>query len=79
MARMARRVVVDNRDVEPAALLQQLKIALLVGLLVGEADHIETGRDLDGQTGQRDPARRFRLLHQDAGNVGDAARGEIRR
>ena len=32
-------VVVDHRDVEPATLLQQLKIApLVVGLLVGQAD-----------------------------------------
>src|SRR5678809_1272150 len=34
-------VVVDHRDVEPAPLLQQLQVAILVGVLVGQADKVE--------------------------------------
>src|SRR5438552_19161649 len=33
-------VVVNDRDVEPAALLEHLQIAILVGIDVGEADEI---------------------------------------
>src|SRR5262249_50722799 len=50
-------VVVNNRDVEPAALLEHLQIAILVGIDVGEADEIEAGRHLDREAGERHAAR----------------------
>jgi hypothetical protein len=37
-------VLVDYRDVEPALLLEQLNIAILVGVRVGQADEIEARR-----------------------------------
>jgi hypothetical protein len=39
---------------------------------------VSAGRHFDREPGERYAARQFGLLHQDAGNVGDAARGEIR-
>ena len=39
-------VAVDDRNIEPATLLQQLKIAILVGRLVGQADQVKVRSDL---------------------------------
>src|SRR5262249_14153923 len=59
-------VVVNDRYVKPGALLEELQIAVLVGVGGGEADQEETGRDLDGEPRERDAARLLGLLHQDA-------------
>src|SRR3954468_23891104 len=72
-------VDVDQRDVEPGTLLQELHIAGAVGIDVGEAYQEETFGDLDGETGQRGAARLLVGLHQDARHVADAAAGEILR
>jgi hypothetical protein len=40
-------VVVDDRNVEPTALLEQLQIAILVGGHVRQADQLKGGGDLD--------------------------------
>src|SRR5262245_52398127 len=44
-------VVVNHRDVEPAPLLEQLNIAILVSLHVRQADQIEAGRHFDRAAG----------------------------
>ena len=45
----------------------------------GEADQVEAGPDLHREPRERHAARLLGPLHQDAGNLGDAARGKIRR
>jgi len=65
-----------HRNVEPGALLEQLEIALFFRVPVGEADQVEARGDLDRVAGERDAARRFSLLHQDAGNAGDPPAGK---
>ena len=75
----AAAVVVDDRNVEPGALLQELKIALHVGFDRREADQEEARRHLHGEPGERRAARLLGLLHQDAGHVGDAAEREVGR
>src|SRR6185436_13716597 len=72
-------VVVDDRDIEPRPLFQELEIALHVGFDRREADEEKARRDLHGEAGERRAARLLGLLHQDAGNVRDAAECEIRR
>src|SRR5262245_27459022 len=69
-------VVVNHRDVEPAPFLEQLDVAVLVGLRVRQAYQIEAGRDLDREAGERDPARSLGLFHQEAGDVGEAPAGK---
>ena len=70
---------IDNRNVEPVALLQQLDIALHVDVDRRQADQEIAVGDLHREAGERHAARLLVLLHQHAGNVGDAAFGEIRR
>src|SRR5438309_1105735 len=50
-------VVVDDRDVEPGPLLEQLQIAVAVGVGGGQADQEEAVGDLDGEPGERHAAR----------------------
>src|SRR5947209_928586 len=66
-------VVVDDRNVEPAALLQELQIALHVAFDRGQSDEKEARGYLDGEARERRAARLFGLLHQDARHVGDTA------
>ena len=68
-----RLLLYTTGDIEPAALLEELKIALLVRIEVGQADQIEAGRNLHREPGERHAARLLPLMHQKTGNVGDAA------
>ena len=45
-------VDVDQRHVEPRALLQKLQVALAIGIDIGQADQEEAVGDLDGEPGQ---------------------------
>src|SRR5262249_14232024 len=72
-------VVVDDGDVEPGAVLQQLHVALTVGVARRQADQEEAGGHLDGKAGERRAAALLGLLHQNAGHIRDTARGEILR
>src|SRR3954468_7341752 len=69
-------VVVDDRYVEPAALLQELEIALHVAFDCRQSDEEEARRHLHGKAGKRRAARLLGLLHEDAGHVLDAAERE---
>src|ERR1051325_8951983 len=75
----AAAVVVDDRNVEPVALLQELDVALHIGLDRREPDEEEVGRHLGGGAAERRAARLLGLLHQHAGHVLDAAEREVRR
>src|SRR3978361_894375 len=72
-------VDIDQRHVEPRALLQKLNVASAVGLDIRQADQEEAVGDLDGKTRERGAARLLVGFHQDARHVADAATGEIRR
>src|SRR5262252_1506692 len=72
-------VGVDQRHVEPGALLQKLDVARAVGVDIGEADQEEAVRDLDRKARKRRAARLLVRLHQDARHVGDAAARKILR
>src|SRR5262245_36697363 len=52
-------IVVDDGYVEPAALLEQLQVALLVGKGAGKADQIKAVADLHREPGERHAARRL--------------------
>ena len=52
-------VDVDQRHVEPRALLQQLQIALAVGVDIGQVDQEEAVGDLDREARERGAARLF--------------------
>src|SRR3954465_9961101 len=67
----AAAIVVDDRNIEPSPLLEQLQIALHVGIDRRQSHQEESGRDLDGKAGKRRTARCLGLLHQDAWNVRD--------
>src|SRR5262245_55100742 len=75
----ASTIGVDDRDIEPRPLLEQLNIALLVGLDRRKPDQKEAVGHLHGEASERRAARLFGLLHQDARHIGDAAAGEIGR
>src|SRR5437660_12604551 len=62
-------IVVDDRNIEPGPLLEQLQIALHVGVDRRQSHQEEAGRDLDGKTGKRRTARRLGLLHQDTRDI----------
>ena len=70
---------VHDRDVEPVPLLQQLKIALLVGLDSRQADQEITVGDFHRQAGEWNTASLFALFHQHTRNVADSAFRKIRR
>ena len=72
-------VVVNDRDIEPRPLLEQLNIALHVRIGRREPDQEESGRHLDRKTRKRDAAGLLGLLHQHAADFGYAAVREIRR
>src|ERR1051326_9126592 len=65
----ATAVVVDDRNVEPGALFEELQVALHVAVRRRESDQEESRRDFDGEPGQRRSAGLLRLLHEDAPNV----------
>src|SRR4029077_6430835 len=69
----AAAVGVDDRDIEPRSVLEQLHVALNVGVDRGKPYQEEAVGHLDGKSGERGAARLLGLLHQDAGYVGDAA------
>src|SRR5205085_11431727 len=75
----AAAVVVDDRNVEPAALLQELQVALHVAFDRRQPDEEEARRHLDGDPRERRTTRLLRLLHQDPGHVRDAAERKIGR
>src|SRR5262249_18396549 len=70
---------VDQRDVEPVPLLQQLYIALNVDIDSRETDQEISVGDLDRETGERDATGLFVLLHQNAGYVVDTTLRKIGR
>src|SRR5262245_25326764 len=72
-------VGIDQRHVEPGALLQELQIAGALGVDVGKADQEEAVGDLHRQRRQRRAARLLVRLHQDAWHIADTAAGEILR
>src|SRR6476469_5595381 len=61
----AAAVVVDDRNVEPAALLEKLQIALHIAFDRRQPDEEEARRHLHGESGERRAARLLGLLHQD--------------
>src|SRR3954447_2565162 len=73
----AAAVVVDNRNVEPAAFLQELDVALHVGLDRGEPDQEEVGGHLRGGAAERRATRLLGLFHQHARHILNAAEREI--
>jgi AAA ATPase domain len=75
----AAAVGVDDRDVKPRTVLEQLHVALHVGVDGGKLYEEESIGHLDGESGKRGSKRLLGLFHQDAGDVGDAAAGEISR
>src|SRR5438445_3161507 len=46
-------VAVDDRNIEPATVLEQLHIALAIGIGRRQPDQEEADGDLDGEAGQR--------------------------
>src|SRR5512146_1744563 len=70
---------VDQRNVEPVPLLQQLYIALHVDIDRRETDQEIPVGDFDRETSERDAARLFVLFHQDAGYVVNATFRKIGR
>src|SRR6478752_1559434 len=72
-------VVVDHRHIEPGALLEELQVALAIGLHIRQADEEEPIGDLDREACQRRSARLLVLLHQHTRHIGDTTTIEIRR
>src|SRR4051812_15509698 len=72
-------VDVDQGDVEPGTLLQELQVALAVGVDVGKADQKKAVGDLYREASQRGAARLLVGFHQDARHVADAAAGKVLR
>src|SRR5207237_9502279 len=72
-------VVVDDRDVEPGALLEQLNVALHVALERGQPDQEISWRDRDREAGERHTAGLLGLLHQHARHLLNAAARRLRR
>src|SRR5262245_55486766 len=56
-------VGVHHRNVEPGALLEQLRVALAVRLGRRKPDQEEAVGDFHGEAGKRHAARRLGLLH----------------
>src|ERR1700689_547821 len=75
----AAAIGIDDGNVEPFLILEQLHIALPVGIDRGQADQEESIGDFDREPRKRRAARLLGLLHQDARHVGDAAAGKIGR
>src|SRR5580693_6881711 len=75
----AAAIGIDDGNVEPLLILEQLHIALPVGVDRGQADQEESVGDFDRQSRKRRAARLLGLLHQDARHIGDAAAGKIGR
>src|SRR6202034_4246512 len=71
----AAAIVIDDRDIEPRLILEQLDIALHVGIDRGQADQEEAVGDLDRESGERNAAGLLGILHQNAGHIGNAAAG----
>src|SRR5882757_6711567 len=69
----AAAIAVDDRDIEPRALFQELKIALHVDLDRRQSDEEKSRRHLDGKTRERRTPYVLARLHQDAGYVLDVA------
>src|SRR5215475_3799173 len=70
---------VDQRHIEPGTFLQELDVALTVGIDVRQSDQEEAIGDLDREARERCAARLLVGLHQDARYVADAAAGEVLR
>ena len=70
---------IDDGNVEPVALLEQLNVALHVDVDRRQADQEIAVGDFHREAGERHAARLLALLHQHAGHVADAAFGKIRR
>src|SRR5258708_38517814 len=75
----AAAIVVDDRNIEPGPLLEQLQIALHVGIDRRQSHQEKSRRDLDGKAGKRRTARRLGLLHQNTRDIRDTAEREISR
>ena len=72
-------VVIDQADVHPGPLLQQLHIAPHVALHRGKAEQEKAAGNFHPQPGKRRAASLFGIFHQHARHVGDAAGLKIRR
>src|SRR3984885_5411488 len=72
-------IVIDDRNIEPRPALEQLNIALQVGIDRGQADQEEAVGDFHGKARKRGAARLLGFFHQNAGHIGDAAAGKVGR
>src|SRR5580700_5465853 len=75
----AAAIGIDDGNVEPLLILEQLHVALPVGFDRGQPDQEESVGDFDRQPRKRRAARLLGLLHQHAWHIGDAAAGKIGR
>src|SRR5580700_3380122 len=73
----AAAVGVHNWNVKPFLILEQLHIALLVGVDRRQADEEKSVCYFHRKSCQRGATGLFRLFHQDAGYIGDASAGEV--
>src|ERR1043166_5927471 len=72
-------VVVDHRDVEPGALLEQLQIPVAIGRAGVEPDEEVAIGDLGHESRQRRAGGLFARFHEDARHRRDTARWKVRR
>src|SRR6266571_4486927 len=70
-------VVVDDRDVEPGALLQQFHVALHIALGRRDTVEKESGLHLHGKPCQWRAAGMLALSHQNGRDIRNAAQGKI--
>src|SRR5580692_4837775 len=68
---------VVNGNIEPAFILEQLQIALPLGVDGSETYHEKSGGHFGGKPRERLAARLLGFLCQDSGDVGDAAATKV--
>ena len=69
----SRAIDVDDRDVEPLTFLEQLNIALHVGVGGREFDREDALHRLDGELGQRSTRHLLGWFHHNSGHAADTA------
>src|SRR5690348_6965680 len=72
-------IIVNERNIEPGPLFEQLQVSLHVGIDGGEPNQEEAVGHFYGKSRKRHAARLLRFLHQYAWDIGDTAAGKIRR
>src|SRR5258708_11645234 len=75
----AAAIVVDDRNIEPGPLLEQLQIALHIVIDRRQSHQEESGPDLDCKDGKRRTAPPLGPLHQDTPGIPATAARGIRR